>query len=93
LTFLPSSLGDFPYAVDYDDYKKTGGVMFPFVIRTTPSSPRNEAATNSTLQILQVRENVPIDPGKFTKPAPKAPAGQPPGAPVSGGPVPGGPAR
>lgn len=93
LTILPSSLGDFPYAVDYDDYKKVGGVMFPFVIRMNPSTPRNEASTNSTIQILQVRENVPIDASKFTKPAPKAPAGQAPGVPVSGGPAPGGPAR
>ncbi len=93
LTVLPSSLGDFPYAVDYDDYKKTGGVMFPFVIRTTPSAPRNEAATNSTLQILQVRENAQVDPGKFTKPVSKAPAGQPPGAPTSQGAAPGGPGR
>lgn len=78
LTTLPSSLGPFPYAIDYDDYKKIGkGVMFPFVIRTNPSNPRNEAATNSTIQILQIRENVAIDPGKFVKPAPKTPPGQP----------------
>jgi hypothetical protein len=72
LTTLPSSLGPFPYAVDYDDYKKTSkGVMFPFVIRMNPSTPRNEAATNSTIQIMRVRENVPIDATKFTRPAPK----------------------
>lgn len=75
LTTLPSSLGNFPYAVDYDDYRKTGGVMFPFVIRMNPSTPRNEAATNSTLQILQVRDNVQIDPGKFTRPPSKVPVG------------------
>jgi len=93
LTVLPSSLGDFPYALDYDDYKKTGGVMFPFVIRATPSSPRNEAATNSTLQILQVHENAQVEPSKFTKPIPKAPAGQVPGAPTSLSAAPGGPGR
>jgi hypothetical protein len=77
LTTLPSSLGPFPYAVDYDEYKKTSkGIMFPFVVRTNPSNPRNEAATNSTIQILQVRENVAIDPGKFAKPTPKTPPGQ-----------------
>jgi photosynthetic reaction center cytochrome c subunit len=86
LTTLPSSLGPFPYAVDYDEYKKTSkGVMFPFVIRMTPSSPRNEASTNSTIQILQVRENVSIDASRFAKPAPKAL----PGVPVSGLPLPG----
>lgn len=79
LTYLPTSLGNFPYAVDYDDYRKTGGVMFPFIIRQSPSTPRNEASTVSTLQILQVRDNQPIDASKFTRPPSKAPAGGGPG--------------
>ena len=96
LTQLPSTVGPFPYAVDYDDYKKTGkGVMFPFTIRMNPSTPRNEASTNSTIQILQVKENVPIDAAKFTRPPSKAPAGGGgrggAGAPAAGGPGGGGP--
>ena len=73
---LPSSLADYPYQIDYDDYRKTSsGTMFPFVIRTIPSYPRAESVTNSTLQVLEVRENVQIDASKFKRPASKAPAG------------------
>lgn len=76
---LPSSLMKYPYEIDYDDYRKTsGGAKIPFVIRTNPSIPRDEAATNSTLQIVRVQDNVPIDPAKFTRPQPKTPAANAP---------------
>jgi photosynthetic reaction center cytochrome c subunit len=72
---LPSSLMRYPYEIDYDDYRKTsGGAKIPFVIRTNPSIPRDEAATNSTLQIVRVQDNVPIAPGQFARPQPKTPA-------------------
>jgi hypothetical protein len=45
--------------------------MIPYVIRTVPSNRRNEEKTNSTIQILRVKENVEIDPAKFNKPQPK----------------------
>jgi hypothetical protein len=71
---LPGSLLAYPYEIDYDDYRKTGsGIMFPFVIRTVPAYPRAEAVTNSTLQTLEVKENVPIDASRFTRPASKSP--------------------
>jgi hypothetical protein len=72
---FPTLIADYVYVVDYDDYRKTkSGVLFPFVIRTVPSNPRNEEKTNSTIQILSVKENVDIDAAKFTKP----PSAQPP---------------
>jgi photosynthetic reaction center cytochrome c subunit len=71
---FPTLIADYVYAVDYDDYRKTkSGVMMPFVIRMSPSNPRNETKTNSTLQILSVKENVAIDAGKFSKPQAKQP--------------------
>jgi photosynthetic reaction center cytochrome c subunit len=78
---FPTLIADYVYVVDYDDYRKTkSGVMFPFVIRTVPSNPRNEEKTNSTIQILSVKENVDIDAAKFTKPASaQPPAGAGPG--------------
>lgn len=76
---FPTLIADYPYQIDYDDYRKIGGgVMFPFVIRTVPSYPRAEASTNSTLQVTDVKENVSIDAGRFARPAPKPP-------PVPGG--------
>jgi len=75
---LPGSVLAYPYQIDYDDYRKTGsGVMFPFVIRTVPAYPRAEAVTNSTIQALEVKENIPIDANRFTRPASKSPT--PPG--------------
>lgn len=72
---LPGPLLAYPYEIDYDDYRKTdSGVMFPFVIRTVPAYPRAEAVTNSTLQALEVKENVAIDANRFTRPASKSPA-------------------
>jgi len=69
---FPTLIADYVYAVDYDDYRKTkSGVLFPFVIRSVPSNPRNEGKTNSTIQVLTVKENVEIDPAKFAKPQPK----------------------
>ncbi|MBI2828621.1 MAG: photosynthetic reaction center cytochrome c subunit [Acidobacteria bacterium] len=66
---LPTSLGRFPYQVDYDDYRKTGsGVRIPFTIRTVPGTPRAETITNSTYQVLRVRENVEIDSARFVRP-------------------------
>jgi len=73
LTTLPSLLGPFPYAIDYDDYRKTNtGVMVPFILRMNPSTPRDEAKTNSTLQVIRVRDNVSIDDDRFTRPLPKS---------------------
>ena len=66
---LPATLGNFPYQVDYEDYRKTpSGVLFPFVIRSVPGTPRVEPIANSTLQILDIKENVSIEAAKFTRP-------------------------
>jgi hypothetical protein len=71
---LPATLGNFPYQIDYDDYRKTAsGVLFPFVIRSVPGTPRVEPIANSTLQILDLKENVSIDASRFTRPVSAAP--------------------
>jgi photosynthetic reaction center cytochrome c subunit len=73
LTTLPTLLGLFPYAIDYDDYRRTNsGVMVPFILRMNPSTPQDEAKTNSTMQVLRVRDNVSIDDHRFARPLPKS---------------------
>jgi len=74
---LPTMLSVYPYEMDFDDYRKTnGGVRVPFVIRMVPGSPRVESVTNSTLQIIDVKDNIPIDAAHFQRPASK-PASEP----------------
>ena len=73
---LPTVLSIYPYQVDFDDYRKTNsGVLVPFVTRMIPGAPRQESVSNSTLQVIEVRDNVPIEAGKFARPASKAPPG------------------
>ena len=74
---LPTMLSVYPYQMDFDDYRKTNsGVLVPFVIRIVPGSPRVESITNSTLQVIDVQDNVPIDRARFERPAAK-PASEP----------------
>ena len=68
-TSLPTALGTFPYQVDYEGYRKTAsGTLYPFLIRSVPGTPRVEPIANSTLKILELKENVLIDPKKFSRP-------------------------
>ncbi|MDP9112671.1 MAG: c-type cytochrome [Acidobacteriota bacterium] len=72
---LPTLLSAYPYQIDFDDYRKTkSGVLVPFVTRMLPAGPRLEAVSTSTLQIIEVRDNVPIEAGKFARPESKAPS-------------------
>jgi hypothetical protein len=85
ITTLPTSVGAFPFQVDYDDYRDSGsGVKIPFWIRTSPITPRSELETQSITRVQKVQDNVPIDGGKFVKPpsnpAPAAPPAPPPPA-------------
>jgi photosynthetic reaction center cytochrome c subunit len=78
-TVLQSPLGEMPFEADYDDYRDTGsGVKIPFWIRTIPATPRSAFASRSSIRIQKVQDNVPVDDGKFTKPASKP---QPPPRP------------
>jgi photosynthetic reaction center cytochrome c subunit len=61
-------LGRMPTQIDYADYREAGGVKIPF--RWTLARPGGRF----TIQVSEVKENVPVDDAKFAKPA--APAEQ-----------------
>ena len=55
-------LGRMPTQIDYADYREAGGVKIPF--RWTLARPGGRF----TIQISEVKENVPVDDAKFVKP-------------------------
>jgi photosynthetic reaction center cytochrome c subunit len=55
-------LGRMPTQIDYADYREAGGVKVPF--RWTLARPGGRF----TIQVSEVKENVPVDDSKFTKP-------------------------
>jgi photosynthetic reaction center cytochrome c subunit len=55
-------LGELPTEIDYDDYREAGGVKIPY--RWTLSRPGGRF----TIQVSEVKENVPLDDAKFEKP-------------------------
>jgi photosynthetic reaction center cytochrome c subunit len=63
-------LGQMPTQIDYADYRDAGGVKIPF--RWTLARPGGRF----TIQVSDVKENVPVDDAKFARPAapPEAPA-------------------
>ena len=65
LRYNDSPLGLNPTQIDYADYRDAGGVKIPF--RWTIARPSG----GFTIQVEQVEQNVPIDPNKFTPPAPE----------------------
>jgi Photosynthetic reaction centre cytochrome C subunit len=74
-SLLPTQLGNSPWQVDYDDYRETGGgVKFPFVIRLIPGTSNSVLARQSTIRVVKIQDNDPIDPDKFAKPQSKKPA-------------------
>jgi len=62
-------LGLMPTQIDYADYRDAGGVKIPF--RWTLARPSGRF----TIQVSEVKENVPVDDAKFVKP-PAPPEGQ-----------------
>jgi hypothetical protein len=60
--YAPSPLGLVPTQVDYGDYRNVDGVEIPFRMMVA------QAGETSTLQVEQVRQNVPIDDAEFAKP-------------------------
>ena len=62
-------LGRMPTQIDYADYRDAGGVKIPF--RWTLARPGGRF----TIQVSEVKENVPVDDAKFAKPA-SPPEGQ-----------------
>jgi photosynthetic reaction center cytochrome c subunit len=73
--YAQSPLGLNPTQIDYADYREVDGVQVPF--RWTVARPGNRF----TIQVEEVKQNVPVDDAKFTPPPPP-PAQQP--APPTG---------
>jgi photosynthetic reaction center cytochrome c subunit len=58
-----TALGQMPTQIDYADYRDAGGVRIPY--RWTLARPGGRF----TIQVIEVKENVPVDDAKFVKPA------------------------
>jgi photosynthetic reaction center cytochrome c subunit len=56
-------LGRMPTQIDYADYRDAGGVKIPY--RWTLARPGGRF----TIQVIEVKENVPVDDAKFARPA------------------------
>ena len=55
------------HQIDYSDYRDVSGVKMPFRWVVTWTDGR------STIELSELRANIPIDAAKFAKPAPAAP--------------------
>ena len=65
--FGETALGRLPTQIDYADYRDSGGVKIPY--RWTLARPSGRF----TIQVSDVKQNVPVDDAKFVKPAPPEP--------------------
>jgi photosynthetic reaction center cytochrome c subunit len=61
--FGETPLGQLPTQIDYADHREAGGVKIPFRWTLARSSGR------FTIQVSEVKVNVPVDDAKFAKPA------------------------
>ncbi len=71
--YAETALGRMPTQIDYADYRDADGIKIPY--RWTLARPGNRF----TIQIDEVKQNVPVDDAKFTAPPPppdQKPAGQ-----------------
>lgn len=66
--FAESPLGLVPTQIDYDDYRALDSVQVPY--RRTVARP----GESSTIQLEQIRQNIPIDDAKFGRPTSPATA-------------------
>jgi hypothetical protein len=64
-----TALGMLPTQIDYADYRETNGVKVPY--RWTLARPSGRF----TIQVSELKQNVPVDDAKFVKPT--APVEQP----------------
>jgi hypothetical protein len=77
--YAQSPLGLNPTRIDYADYRDADGVKVPF--RWTVSRPGNRF----TIQVEEMKQNVPVDDAKFiAPPPPPPPPAQQPGTPPAG---------
>ena len=70
--FGETALGRLPTQIDYADYRDADGVQIPF--SWTLSRPGGRF----TIQVSELQQNLPVDEGKFMKPAPPEPPKGPP---------------
>jgi photosynthetic reaction center cytochrome c subunit len=70
--YAQSPLGLNPTQIDYADYREGDGVKAPF--RWTVSRPGNRF----TIQVEEMKQNVPVDDAKFVAPPPPAQPATPP---------------
>jgi hypothetical protein len=61
--FGETALGWLPTQIDYSDYRDTDGVKIPY--RWTLARPSGRF----TIQVNEMKQNVPVDDAKFVKPA------------------------
>ena len=73
IRYAQSPLGLNPTQIDYADYREGDGVKVPF--RWTISRPGN----HFTIQVEELRQNVPVDDSEFVAPPPPAQPATPPG--------------
>jgi hypothetical protein len=66
IRYAETPLGRNPTRIDYSDYRETDGVKTPF--RWTLARPNGRF----TIQIAEVKNNAPVDDGRFAKPAAEA---------------------
>ena len=69
--YADSPLGLAPTQIDYGDYRDVEGVQTPF--RWTVAQPDG----SSTIQLREIRQNVPVDAARFAKSASSAVASEP----------------
>ena len=59
-----TAVGTVPIEIDYADYREVAGVKIPFRTMVTWTDGQN------TIELSEVRPNVPIEPARFARPAP-----------------------
>jgi hypothetical protein len=62
-----TAVGPVPTQTDYDDYRDVAGIKMPFRTTITWTDGR------STIELTEVRANVPNDAARFARPAPARP--------------------
>ena len=65
--FGETAVGWLPTQIDYTDYREADGIKVPY--RWTLARPNGRF----TIQLTELKQNVPIDDAKFAKPAPEPP--------------------
>jgi hypothetical protein len=64
-TIMPTSIGNIPEQVDFEDYRDVDGMKMPFTIRVSAIDP----FYTSTRKLTEIKLNVPVDDARFNKPA------------------------